>query len=58
MLSVIVIVLGCACMVLAGQVAERRGRSGRAWMWLGMVFGPFALVAVVLLPARRGAATA
>lgn len=32
------------------QTARRRGRSVRAWMWLAIVFGPFAWLAVVLLP--------
>jgi MFS family permease len=36
---------------LAGWIAERRGRSVKAWLWLGALFGPLALAAVALLPA-------
>ena len=32
------------------QAARKRGRSVRAWMWLAIVFGPFAWLAVVMLP--------
>jgi len=39
--------------VMALRTAERRGRSGRAWMWLGILFGPFAWAAVALLPPIR-----
>jgi len=38
---------------LTMQSARRRGRSVRGWMWLGMLFGPFAWLAVVLLPSLR-----
>ena|SRR5664279_5498801 len=35
------------------QAARKRGRSVRAWMWLAILFGPFAWLAVVLLPSIR-----
>jgi hypothetical protein len=35
------------------QTARRRGRSVRAWMWLAILFGPFAWLAVVMLPSIR-----
>ena len=35
------------------QAARKRGRSVRAWTWLASVFGPFAWLAVVLLPSIR-----
>jgi hypothetical protein len=38
---------------LTNQTARRRGRSVRAWMWLAILFGPFAWLAVVLLPSIR-----
>jgi hypothetical protein len=38
---------------LTMQTARRRGRSATAWMWLGILFGPFAWLAVALLPAIR-----
>jgi hypothetical protein len=38
---------------LTAQAAERRGRSMNAWMWLGLIFGPFAWLTVALLPSVR-----
>ncbi len=35
------------------QTAEKRGRSVKAWLWLGLLFGSFAWLAVTLLPAIR-----
>jgi hypothetical protein len=35
------------------QTAKRRGRSVTAWMWLGILFGPFAWLAVAMLPSVR-----
>lgn len=32
------------------DTAQRRGRSVKAWMWLGLIFGPLAWLAVALLP--------
>jgi len=36
--------------LLSGWLAGRRGRSARLWYWLGAIFGPFAALAIVLLP--------
>jgi hypothetical protein len=43
MWRVVVIALVVACCYLCGHIAERRGRSIRAWVWLGAIFGPVAL---------------
>jgi hypothetical protein len=43
--------------VMTLQTAKRRGRSEKAWMWLGILFGPFAWLAVALLPPIRREAT-
>jgi hypothetical protein len=37
-------------MLLAGRLAESRGRSVRGRAWLAFAFGPFATLAVWLLP--------
>jgi hypothetical protein len=39
--------------LLTIQTAERHGRSVKAWMWLGLVFGPFAWLTAALLPSIR-----
>jgi hypothetical protein len=38
---------------LTAQTAKRRGRSVTAWTWLGILFGPFAWLAVAMLPSIR-----
>ncbi len=43
--------------VMSLRTAEARGRSRKAWMWLGVLFGPFAWAAVALLPPIRKQAT-
>lgn len=37
---------------LSGWLASQRGRSVAAWLALGLLLGPFALVAVGMAPAR------
>jgi hypothetical protein len=44
--------------VMSLRTAERRGRSGKLWMWLGILFGPFAWATVALLPPIRKPAAA
>ena len=46
-LSVVVCIF---CILLSGWIAGRRGRSAKLWYWLGAIFGPFAALAVALLP--------
>lgn len=36
--------------VLCAFAAPGRGRSGAAWFFLGFLFGPFALIAILLMP--------
>jgi hypothetical protein len=50
MVIAILVVLNIAAAYLSCRAAESRGRSVKAWMWLGVLFGPFAWLAVVLLP--------
>jgi hypothetical protein len=54
----ILILLSVACMYLSGRIASRKGRSLTAWIWLAFVFGPFALIAVAVLPPMQGKAMA
>ena len=42
--------LGIVIAYLTAVTAQRRGRSVKAWMWLGLIFGPFAWLTVALLP--------
>jgi hypothetical protein len=42
--------LGIVIAYLTAVTAQRRGRSVKAWMWLGLIFGPFAWLIVALLP--------
>jgi hypothetical protein len=51
--TILALPVNVACAYYAGKIARRRGRSGRAWIWLGAIFGLFALLIVWLLPAKR-----
>jgi hypothetical protein len=53
MVTFILFVLNIVTACLSVQTAERRGRSVKAWMWLGLFFGPFAWLTVALLPSIR-----
>jgi hypothetical protein len=53
MVEFVVWVLSIVTACLTVQTAERRGRSVEAWMWLGILFGPFAWLTVALLPSIR-----
>ncbi|MCW3477841.1 hypothetical protein [Limobrevibacterium gyesilva] len=53
MVTFILVVLNIVTACLSFRTAERRGRSVKAWMWLGILFGPFALLTVALLPSIR-----
>jgi hypothetical protein len=39
-------------MLAAGRIAQSRGRSMRAWIWLAFGFGPFAALAAWVLPVK------
>jgi hypothetical protein len=56
--SAIAILVFVACMYFSGQIASRKGRSLKAWLWLAAVFGPVALIAVAVLPRLQRTATA
>jgi len=51
--AAIVVALAILFTYLTGRMAERRGRSVTAWVLLGAFFGPFALIAVALLPSQH-----
>ncbi len=37
---------------MTGMIAERRGRRVKTWYWMAAIFGPFALLAVAVLPRK------
>ena len=45
--------LGIVIAYLTTDTAQRRGRSVKAWMWLGLIFGPVAWLTVALLPSIK-----
>ena len=55
---VIVLMITVFCAYLSGKTAIRRGHAVKAWYWMGAIFGPFALIAVYLLPRSHNKATA
>jgi hypothetical protein len=49
-----VLALSVACCHLSGKIAEHRRWSIKAWIWLGVIFGPVALLVLGALPSRHG----
>ena len=49
----IALVAVIASMYFAGELAERRGRSVKTWLWIAAVIGPFALPLIFLFPNLR-----
>jgi hypothetical protein len=49
--------ISIASMPVAYGMARDRGRSTEAWLGLAMVFGPLALLALLLLGKRRAGKT-
>lgn len=52
------IYLWLAFAILTALAAHTRGRSTLGWLFLGILFGVFALIAVLLLPSHRRDAAA
>jgi hypothetical protein len=38
---------------LCGTIAHKKGRNTAGWAFLGLLFGPFTLLVVALLPTRK-----
>jgi hypothetical protein len=55
--SIIIALISVACMPVAYGMARDRGRSTEAWLGTAMVFGPLALLALLLLGKRPASKT-
>jgi hypothetical protein len=53
-MDVIALVAFIGSIYLAALIAERRGRSVKAWAWIAFVIGPFAIPLVFLFPNLHG----
>lgn len=51
------ILVGSNLLAAYPSYAAARRRSVRTRLWLGLIFGPFAWIAVLLVPARQNEAT-
>jgi hypothetical protein len=49
---IILVAATVTCVVIARDMALRKGRSQRAWMWATAFFGVFSLAVLALLPTR------
>ena len=47
----VIIWIGCA--VACSQIAKSKGKSPGTWAFLGLVFGIFAVIAALVLPAKN-----
>ena len=50
--SLIIALVSVACMPVAYDMARNRGRSTEAWLGTAMIFGPLALLALLILGKR------
>ena len=55
--SLIIALVSVACMPVAYGMARDRGRSTEAWLDMAMIFGPLALLALLILGKRRASKT-
>ena len=53
-MDVITLIVFVASIYPAGRIAEHRGRSFKAWAWIAVLIGPFALPLLFLLRNLRG----
>ena len=49
-MDLVVLIAAVAFMYLAGELAVRRGRARRPWIWVAAFIGPFAIAVIYLLP--------
>ena len=52
-MDAVTLVVFVASIYPAGRIAERRGRSFKAWAWIAAFIGPLALPLVFFLPNLR-----
>jgi hypothetical protein len=50
MISLVMFIASVAIMYLAGQLAVRRGRALKPWIWIAALIGPLAFPLLFLLP--------
>jgi hypothetical protein len=55
--SLVIALVSTASMPFAYNMARDRGRSTEAWLGTAMIFGPLALLALLLLGKRRAGKT-
>ena len=53
-MDAIALVVFIVSIVLAGRIAERRGRRFKNWAWIAAFIGPLALPLVLLFPNLHG----
>jgi hypothetical protein len=47
------IAIAASSVFIAGAFAKRRGRSFKAWAWIGAIIGPLAIPVLFLLPSKQ-----
>lgn len=51
------IIIWVFCGIIAGMIAENRGRNGCGWVILGLLIGPFSFIVAALPSAEEGEKT-
>ncbi len=53
MISIAWAIIGGVCGLAAGTIAEGRGRSFSLWLFMGLLFGPLAILVAAALSKER-----
>jgi hypothetical protein len=48
--TAVVLIVAAGSVLVAGELAKRRGRSFKIWAWIGAIIGPLAVPLLFLLP--------
>ena len=51
--AAIYIAIAVVSILVAGELAKRRGRSFKIWAWTGAIIGPLAIPLLFLLPSMQ-----
>jgi hypothetical protein len=48
--TAIVLIVAMGSVLVAGELAQRRGRSFKIWAWIGAIIGPLAIPLLFVFP--------
>ena len=51
--TAVILIVFASSVLVAGELAKRRGRSFKTWAWTGAIIGPLAIPPLLLLPSTQ-----